>query len=855
MPNQQKLQFNDKKIIPKDDFASSCEPLSELLDSVHHIEGFPLAKDEDILALSDPPYYTACPNPYINDFIEKFGKIYDAETDDYERTPFVGDVSEGKNDPIYNAHSYHTKVPHKAIMKYIEHYTDEGDIVFDGFCGSGMTGVAAQMLNRKAILSDLSPVATFISYNYNTPVDVEEFEIEVKHILAEVEKECSWMYETLHFDEHIKKEVKGKINYTVWSDVLVCPYCSNDYIFWEAAVDEKKGEVKDIYKCPNCSAQIKKADCKRATASFYDKAINSEITQAKQIPVFINYSYFDSKKHTIKRAEKKPDKFDLDLIKKIDESVIPYWFPTNRMPEGDEARRNDKMGITHVYHFYTKRNLWALSKIYSCIVNKSPIRDKNYLLVFFTSLYSRTHKMNRYMPNHFRHVGPLSGTLYISTLPVEINCIDIASDKFNSQKKIKNYKKSKCLITIQALNNLNNFISNSVDYIFTDPPFGDNLMYSELSYSWEAWLKVFTNNKSEAIMNDTQNKKLSDYKELMTACFKEYYRVLKPNRWITVEFHNSKASVWQAIQDAITKAGFVIAQVAVIDKQKGTTKQLSYAGAVKNDLVINAYKPKKDFEENFLKNAGKDLEKEFVGEHLKKLPIEPNVERTEQMLYSKLIVQYIHKGFEIRFDARRFYALLRDNFKLIDGYWFNDNQVLKYDAWKKKQGLNFIKEIKAGQTIMFVNDEKSALIWLYNFLEMPNTFSEVFTAYSKATSNIEDEIPELKLLLDSNFIFEDNKYRRPHNEKEKENVELHRENELLKAFEKIFVEAKTATKKIKSVRKEAIMAGFTKAYQEKHYSDILTVAKKLDNSIIDNDSYISDFVDIAKLKVNEENLL
>ena len=109
------------------------------------IEGFPIGSDEDILALSDPPYYTACPNPFIGDFIRHYGKPYDPATDNYRREPFAADVSEGKNDPIYNAHSYHTKVPHKAIMRYILHYTEPGDIVFDGFCGTGMTGVAAQL--------------------------------------------------------------------------------------------------------------------------------------------------------------------------------------------------------------------------------------------------------------------------------------------------------------------------------------------------------------------------------------------------------------------------------------------------------------------------------------------------------------------------------------------------------------------------------------------------------------------------------------------------------------------------------------------------------------------------------------
>src|SRR5581483_11657717 len=86
------------------------------IDKVRQIEGFPIATDEAIIALSDPPHYTACPNPFLTDFIAEHGKPYDAASDDYHREPFAADVSEGKNDPIYNAHSYHTKVPHKAIM-------------------------------------------------------------------------------------------------------------------------------------------------------------------------------------------------------------------------------------------------------------------------------------------------------------------------------------------------------------------------------------------------------------------------------------------------------------------------------------------------------------------------------------------------------------------------------------------------------------------------------------------------------------------------------------------------------------------------------------------------------------------
>lgn len=106
-------------------------------------DGFPKGTDEAILAMSDPPYYTACPNPWLTSFIEYHGKPFNSK-EPYRREPLAVDVSVGKNNPIYRAHSYHTKVPHLAIVPSILHYTRVGDIVLDGFAGSGMTGLAAQ---------------------------------------------------------------------------------------------------------------------------------------------------------------------------------------------------------------------------------------------------------------------------------------------------------------------------------------------------------------------------------------------------------------------------------------------------------------------------------------------------------------------------------------------------------------------------------------------------------------------------------------------------------------------------------------------------------------------------------------
>lgn len=212
----------------------------------------------------------------------------------------------------------------------------------------------------------------------------------------------------------------------------------------------------------------------------------------------------------------------------------------------------------------------------------------------------------------------------------------------------------------------------TVDYIFTDPPFGGNLMYSELNFLWEAWLKVFTNNKPEAIENQTQGKGLAEYQRLMTACFKEYYRVLKPGRWMTVEFHNSKNAVWNAIQEALQAAGFVIADVRTLDKQQGSFKQVTSANAVKQDLIISCYKPNGGLEARFAHEAGTAAGVwDFVRTHLKHLPVfvakdgkaEIIAERQNYLLYDRMVAFHVQRGVLVPLSAAEFYAGLARRFR------------------------------------------------------------------------------------------------------------------------------------------------------------------------------------------------
>lgn len=185
------------------------EELRKKLPELKKIEGFPIGSDEDILNLSDPPYYTACPNPWLNQFVEEWEKekiVLENEgkrSKDFEvKEPYAYGIMQGKNSAIYNAHTYHTKVPYEVIMRYILYYTQPGDIVYDGFAGTGMTGVAASSCEnplikvkaeinndfqqnqyetpvwglRHSICGDLSPLCYHISSNYNSSVDVKNWQ-------------------------------------------------------------------------------------------------------------------------------------------------------------------------------------------------------------------------------------------------------------------------------------------------------------------------------------------------------------------------------------------------------------------------------------------------------------------------------------------------------------------------------------------------------------------------------------------------------------------------------------------------------------------------------------------------------
>lgn len=856
--------------------AHFVEKLREKLNdpAFRKIEGFPLGEDEDILALSDPPYYTACPNPFLEDFVRHHGTKH-VEGDEYHQEPFAADVTEGKTDSIYTAHTYHTKVPHKAIMRYILHYTQPGDIVLDGFCGTGMTGIAAHLCGsrdvvqslrytvtptgdiydgdaristlgrRRAILNDLSPAASFIASNYNSPVDIAAFQAAAKHLLQRFEDKYGWMYRTKH-----KGSRDARINFVVWSDVFSCNHCQGEIVFWKEAVE--KGEVKDETICPHCKASVNKRSLDRLTTTEKDTSTGKPIARAKRIPVVINYSVGKD------RYEKEPDADDLELLKRIQREPIPGWYPTKRIDSDIDLwyeRDYRSLGIFSIDALFQRRALIMVSFFREEIANQEG-RLRGFLWFWFQSVLMGFSLLNRYLKNAFSQVNRiLSGTLYVGAMHSEV------SPWYALEGKVKRLAVFECMKQYTTLVSTGSTATlripeNSLDYVFTDPPFGSNIIYSDLSIVWEAWLNLFTNTDQENVVHRRKKANaftLTDYTRMMTACFRVMHQALKPGRWITVEFHNSKNSVWTAIQEALLEAGFVVADVRTLDKGMGTFKQVNAAGAVKQDLVISAYKPARELEEGFKLMAGTDKGVwEFVEAHLQQLPVfvpkkgkgEVLAERQNYLLFDRMVAFHVQRGATVPCSAAEFYAGLRQKFSEKDGMYFLADQVSEYE--QKRLEVNELE-----QPELFVSDEKSAIQWVRRELaDSPKTYQALQPLYMREAQRVweDHEQPiELTTILEQGFFKDDDDKWHVPDAKNEQHLEQLRNRALLKEFQQ-YIDTKG---KLKVVRSEALRAGFKDAWQRKDYTTIVQMAKRVPDAVIQEDQALLMYFDNASLMLGE----
>ncbi|MDY0341686.1 MAG: DNA methyltransferase, partial [Coriobacteriia bacterium] len=621
----------------------------------------------------------------------------------------------------------------------------------------------------------------------------------------------------------------------------------------------------------------------------HDECTGGAFTTVTRVPVAVNYRTHQGD------FDKPVDDDDRDILSRIRDVPWPTDFPSDRMmhTSGDTQRWGDKWragtaAFQNVHHLYLKRSALVLWALWTKASQVSDSRCRAQLLFTFDQTLWTASILNRYRPASSFGNGPLKGVFYVPGQIAEANVLSLANGAL--QRVLRGFREDKRIGDAQTFVTTGDCSTiglpdSSVDYVFTDPPFGANFAYAELNFITEAFYRVFTNVVPEAIVSPARSKSVHEYQDLMTACFAEYYRVLKPGRWMTVVFSNSSNAIWRSIQEALATAGFVVGDVRTLDKKHGSFNQV-IGVTVDQDLIVTVYRPSSGLERELsIETAAGGAAWTFVNEHLSHVPvvsapdgsIEVVAERTSQMLHDRMVGFFVQRGLAVPLSAAEFMAGLAQRYPERDGMYFMSQQVAAYD--KRRAQSDSVRQLS-----LIVTDESSAIQWIRQQLSgRPQSFPElapVFMREAQQSWAKHEEQVELRALLEENFLLYDGRGPVPSqiksylstNWREYRNLESDdptlqakardrwyvpdpgkesdlqklRERQLLKEFEHYRT---SSARKLKLFRTEAVRTGFKRAYDERDWQMIVEITERLPDSVVQEDEKLLMYYDVARMRV------
>lgn len=437
-------------------------------------------------------------------------------------------------------HKYWAKKPFNLINELIQKYSKKNDIVLDAFCGSGISLIESLNSKRKAIGIDINPSAIFITKEILERVEIEKVENEFEKI----KRDCSVKINNLYRIQRNGRDLVG--THFIW-------------------LNEKLVEIR----------------------------------------------YFEKGKRWKKL---RPKKLDTKYARSFSYSKIPYYYPKQRL--FDNARINAKSKM-RVCDLFTPRNTHALSLLLHRI-NK--IKDKKIRDLFrfcFTSALGQSSKMvfvinshilqnGQKKKNRYRKVGSWVIGYWIPKEHFEMNVwncferrcsriINAKKEQLNSSyqpKLVSNFKKLKkgnlLLINDSALKALKKIPNNSIDYSIIDPPHGDRVPYLELSMMWNSWLKNKVNYNDEIVISSAKNrnKDMQNYNKLLEKTLKEIFRVLKPNKYVTLMYNTHNYETWLSLSNIIKKSGLKICDFDTIGYSHNSVVQENRLRGLKHDFIL-----------------------------------------------------------------------------------------------------------------------------------------------------------------------------------------------------------------------------------------------------------------------------
>ena len=821
----------------------------------------PVGSTDAIVRHSHAPAFTLCPNPFVGDLLER------DRDDPPPTTAFVGELRSDQRHPVYAYHPYHTKVPPQIIRDLIEHYTKPGELVLDVFAGSGMTGVAAREASRDAVLVDLAPIACFVAGVNCSSHDVGAVTQAVRQAIEESRTHHGYLYVT----EDVG--VSHDVNYYVWTDVFECPECQHEFPFFPHAVEHDGKKVKTLksFPCPSCDGEL--------NVRRVERIITAEGRKKKQL-AWVNAGSGRS------RINRPPSQHDLQLADEIEASTPVDWFPTEQIDPAGYSAKLAQLGakqITDVSRLLSSRNLHVFADLWARLDQIEDPGTRVAALSLLTSIYTVISERQGY----FGGGGGMSGNLYMPIVRMEKNVYDVLERKLKKFAKAESAKpkggSGRVRVSTQSATDIPQLPDSSVDYIYTDPPFGANIIYSEMNLLLEAWLGVRMNEAREAVIDETRRRGFHEYGDLMRTAFAECFRVLRPGRWITVEFHNTQASVWNLIQTSLGEAGFVVAQVSLLDKGSTTILADIRPAAAKFDLLISAYKPEAAATDTRTAASSVDEVWSWTTEYLSRLPVvvaegdglASIQDRTSHVLFDRMVAYYVRLGAPVPISSGDYLRGLTERYAERDGMYFTSNQVSDFDSERMRRGSPMPPQL-------FITDERSAVDWIRERLSSkPQDYQSLHPEFTRQVewSSHEQQL-ELRELLEQNFLRYDGTGPVPSQihsylstnfaslrNKDKSDGELCakaagrwyvpdpakegdirklRNRTLLKQFEEYRT---SSSRRLKEFRAEAVRAGFKDAYERDDYASIVAVAEKLPDSVLLEDETLLMYYDVAQMRI------
>ena len=566
--------------------------------------------------------------------------------------------------PMYNWHKFWSRKTWNVVSEYIKTYCPEGGIVIDPFSGSGVTALEALRNNRRAIAIDINPIATSI---LKATVDF----VPENAILEAFAK--------------IAKAVRPKIVSLYETKCRSCGSLIEARCFvWKRPLigNEKLNEVR--YVCPQCGDERRK-----------DTAAN--------------------------RSDKERV---LEATECLRSSGI--WYPTQPLEYTDGQPFKERQRFRSVDELFTNRALYSLGLLHAEIAKVGDQSLRNLLQMAFSSM---VHLCSKMCPiSEAGHFTPYSSawiqhSYWYAKVYMEQNVWEkfesavtghqgILKAKAESNPTfrgktiakdagdfVKNHR-DLLIINDSALDTLRDLADEGIvcDYCFTDPPYDSSIQYGELSYMWICWLKRDSGylekiETDEVIHNERQNKDFERYHVMLSSTFKEIHRVLKPQSYFTVTFHNPTFKVRNATIRAAVFAGFEFQKIHHQELARPSAKSLLQPfGSANGDFYLRFQRASADATGKGVKNLDEARFRTIVIETTKRLL----AERWEPTPYT-IIINYIdpvlaregffhelYPGFDVKTVLQN---SLDDIFVLVptkigsatgDCWWFRDPGIIKH---------------------------------------------------------------------------------------------------------------------------------------------------------------------------------